>query len=72
MRIDWQIGKPDMACFCFVDCGGKIELAWFSIAFHDGTWFRHADASFTFEEYIEERDVDRWVKADDLIPLLME
>lgn len=72
MKIDWQKGNPDEACFCFVDDGDKIELAWYSIVFHGGCWFRIVPGSFIFEGFIEDEDVVRWVKANEVIKYFRE
>lgn len=68
--IKWQTGKPDESCFCFINLGDHMELAWYSTIFHDGCWFKHAEQSFTFEDFIEDEDIKCWIKAKIISDLL--
>lgn len=69
-NIMWHTGKPNESCFCFVNLGDHIELAWYSVNAFEGCWFKHAEQSFTFENFIEDEDIKCWVKAEKIAQLL--
>lgn len=70
VKEPWQTGKPDEKCFCFINLGDHIELAWYSSEAFGGCWFKHAEQSFTFEDFIEDEEIKCWVKAKVISRLL--
>lgn len=68
--IPWQTGKPDENCFCFINLGGHIEIAWYNVICFGGCWFKHAEQSHSFEDFIEDEDIKCWVKAEKIANLL--
>ena len=70
--ITWHTGKPDKTCHYFINLGDRVELAWYSLNCFNGTWFKLANQSCTFEDFIEEEDIKCWVKAEKIAWLLQE
>ena len=70
LDVKWLTGKPNESCFCFINLGDHVELAWYSVNAFNGCWFKHAEQSFTFEGFIEDEDINCWIKAENISHIL--